>query len=57
MKRTLAILLALVMLLSLSAAAFADGLSGKVMLYSSMQEAQLWIWSTTMPAAASWSRR
>ena len=41
MKRTLAILLALVMLLSLSAAAFADGPSGKVMLYSSMQEAQL----------------
>ncbi len=41
MKRTLAILLALVMILSLSASAFADGPSGKVMLYSSMQEAQL----------------
>ena len=41
MKRTLAILLMLALILSLSAAAFADGPSGKVMLYSSMQEAQL----------------
>ena len=41
MKKSIAILLALVMILSLSSAAFADGPSGKVMLYSSMQEAQL----------------
>ena len=40
MKKTLALLLALVMVLSVSAAAFAEP-SGKVMLYSSMQEAQL----------------
>ena len=40
MKKTLALLLALVMVLSVSAAAFAEQ-SGKVMLYSSMQEAQL----------------
>ena len=40
MKKTLAFLLALVMILSVSAAAFAEP-SGKVMLYSSMQEAQL----------------
>ena len=40
MKKTLAFILALVMVLSVSAAAFAEP-SGKVMLYSSMQEAQL----------------
>ncbi len=40
MKKTLAIILALVMVLSVSAAAFAEP-SGKVMLYSSMQEAQI----------------
>ena len=40
MKKTLAMILALVMVLALSAAAFAEP-SGKVMLYSSMQEAQL----------------
>lgn len=40
MKKTLALLLALIMVLSVSAAAFAEP-SGKVMLYSSMQEAQL----------------
>ena len=40
MKKTLALLLALVMVLSVSAVAFAEP-SGKVMLYSSMQEAQL----------------
>ena len=40
MKKTLALLLALVLVLSVSAAAFAEP-SGKVMLYSSMQEAQL----------------
>lgn len=40
MKKTLALLLALVIVLSVSAAAFAEP-SGKVMLYSSMQEAQL----------------
>ena len=40
MKKTMALLLALVMVLSVSAAAFAEP-SGKVMLYSSMQEAQL----------------
>ncbi len=40
MKKTLALLLALMMVLSVSAAAFAEP-SGKVMLYSSMQEAQL----------------
>ena len=40
MKKTLAFILALVMVLSVSAVAFAEP-SGKVMLYSSMQEAQL----------------
>ena len=40
MKKTLAFILALVMVLSVSAIAFAEP-SGKVMLYSSMQEAQL----------------
>ena len=40
MKKPLAFILALVMVLSVSAVAFAEP-SGKVMLYSSMQEAQL----------------
>ena len=41
MKRTFAFLLALIMVLSMSAFASAEAPSGKVMLYSSMQEAQL----------------
>ena len=41
MKKTVAIVLALVMVLSMAAVALAETPSGKVMLYSSMQEAQL----------------
>ena len=65
MKKTLALLLALVMVLSVSAAAFAEP-SGKVMLYSSMQEAQLQAIeqafeakypTVDMPAAESWLQK
>ena len=41
MKKTVAIILALVMVMSMAAMALAETPSGKVMLYSSMQEAQL----------------
>ena len=70
MKKIISLLLALMMVLSVCAMATAEAPKGKVMLYSSMQEAQLqaieqalrrnipaWIWNTTMLAAASWSPR
>ena len=41
MKKTIALFLALIMMLSLCSAALAEAPKGKVMLYSSMQEAQL----------------
>ena len=41
MKKIVAMMLALIMVLSMASVAMADGPSGKVMLYSSMQEAQL----------------